>query len=217
MLNLHPTPGMGWFMPARWSVPQNPLAVRAGDSGLGVFLPAHWTIPQNPLGLRSGLCKCGVGAIVEGFPLLPENPIVLDILAKQKLAEALEKNPLGPVGLACGPASCQVGLCGMGVFDCGTPDPCPCELGSCGGNLVTGLHGLGDLNGTLDDLLGSVTSSMSDWKTWAMVGAGVVALVMLTGGGGSQRRAEITAARAQYKAKVAGIRASRPRRYQKYV
>lgn len=146
--------------------------------GLGVFLPAHWTLPQNPLEMRAGLCNYGIGAIVEGFPVLPENPIVVELLGKEKMAEALQKNPLGPVGLSCGP----VGLCGM-----------------------------------VDDVMNSVTTSMGDWKTWAIVGAGVLGLVMLTGGGGSQRRAELTAARAQYKSKVATIRASRPRRYQKFV
>jgi hypothetical protein len=65
--------------------------------------------------------------------------------------------------------------------------------------------------------MAQVTAASGDWKTWAMVGAGVLALVMFTGGGGSQRRSEIAAARAQYKAKVASIKAARPRRYQKFV
>jgi hypothetical protein len=184
-------------------------------------MPAYWTLPQNPLDMHLGL-----GDIVDGIYQMTDNGVVAEILAKQKAAEYLTKNPNGPVGLSCGspsPASsisrcpCKVGLCGVGILDCGGEHPCPCEGGSCGGNLVTGLHGLGGLNGTLDDVLGSVTSSMGDWKTWAMVGAGVVALVMFTGGGGSQRSAELAAARAQYKSKVASIRASRPRRYQKYV
>ena len=75
----------------------------------------------------------------------------------------------------------------------------------------------GDLTADLNKLMGSVTGSLGSWQNWAIIGAGVVALVMLTGGGGSQRRAEITAAKAQYKAKVASIRAARPRRYQQFV
>ena len=181
--------------------------------GLGIFLPAHWTVPQNPLKIPFGL-----GAIVTGIYKMTDNGVVAEILEKRAAAEALEKNPNGPVGLSCGSAcSCQVGLCGLGIIDCGAPNPCPCEAGSCRGNLVTGLHGLGNLNGTLDDMLGSLTGAMGDWKTWAMVAAGVGALVLFTGGGGSQRSAELAAARAQYKSKVASIRASRPRRYQKYV
>jgi hypothetical protein len=176
---------------------------------LGVFMPAHWTVPQNPFAAAFGL-----GRIVDGIYQMTDNGVVAEILAKRKAAEYLTKNPLGPVGLSCGSrkCSCDVGLCGLGIFNCGTPDPCPCETGSCGGNLVTGLHGLGT---TLDDVMTSVTSG--GWQTWAMVGAGVLALVMFTGGGGSQRSAELAAARAQYKSKVASIRASRPRRYQKYV
>jgi hypothetical protein len=164
---------------------------------------------------------------VDGIYYAPDNGVVAEILAKRKAAEYLTTNPNGPVGLSCGPSSpisqcpCHVGLCGgVGILDCGATNlPCPCEGGggSCGGSTVTGLHGLGDLNGTLDDILGSVTSSMGDWKTWAIVAAGVGALVLFTGGGGSQRKAELAAARAQYKSKVATIRASRPRRYQKYV
>ena len=161
-------------------------------------------------------------AIVTGIFKSNDNGVVADILARRALLEAATKNPLGPVGLACGCSSepPKDDLCGLGIIDCGVPGiPCPCErgIGTCGGNQVTGLLGLAGLNGTVDDLLGSVTSSMGNWTTWAMVGAGVLALVMLTGGGGSQRRAELTAARAQYASKVASIRASRPRRYQKYV
>jgi hypothetical protein len=180
---------------------------------MGVFLPANWTVPQNPLESAFGL-----GAIVTGIYKMTDNGVVAEILAKQKAAEYLTKNPNGPVGLSCGsPCSCEVEPCGLGIIDCGGSNPCPCESGSCGGSLVTGLHGLGGLNGTLDDILGSVTGSMGNWQTWAMVAAGVAALVMFTGGGGSQRSAELSAARAQYKSKVASIRASRPRRYQKYV
>lgn len=150
--------------------------------GIGVFMPAVWSIPENPI-----MRAYGLGDIVSGLYTLPENPIVLEIVAKQKMAEELQKNPNGPVGLSCGPSTC------------------PCQVGLCG------------VSGTVDDLMSQVTTSMGDWKTWAMVGAGVVALVMVTGGGGSQRRSELAAARAQYKSKVASIRAARPRRYQKFV
>jgi hypothetical protein len=163
-----------------------------------------------------------MNAIVTGIFRATDNGLVADLLAKKALIEAVEKNPLGPVGLSCGGSSCSAdeALCGLGIIDCGVPGiPCPCQRNNstCGGNLVTGLKGLSGLNGTVDDLLGSVTSSMGDWKTWALVGGGILALVMLTGGGGSQRRAELAAAKAQYRSKVATIRASRPRRYQKYV
>lgn len=157
------TTGLGIFLPAHWTVPQNPLEANA-LRGLGIFLPANYTLPQNPLGM---------GAIVEGFPLLPENPIVLEIRAKEKMAEALQKNPNGPVGLSCGPATC------------------PCQVGLCG------------LDGTLDDILGSVTNS--GWQTWAIAGLAVVAAgYLLTGG---QRRSELSSARAEYKSKVASARA----------
>ena len=194
----------------------------APGAGLGVFMPAYWTLPQNPLDMG-----CGLGDIVDGIYSAPDNGVVAEILSKRKAAEYLTKNPLGPVGLSCGPSSsisacpCHVGLCGgVGILDCCGDHPCPCEGGSCGGNTVTGLLGLRGLGGcglgsTLDDVLSSVTSG--SWTTWAMVGVGVLALVMFTGGGGSQRSAELAAAKAQYRAKVAGIRVARPRRYQKYV
>ncbi len=148
--------------------------------GIGKFMPAVWSIPENPI-----MRAYGLGQIVDGIYTLPQNPIVMEILAKRKMAEELQKNPLGPVGLSCGPSTCacQVGLCGLGV--------------------------------TVDEVLKDVTSG--GWQTWAIAGAGVLALVLLTGGGGSQRRSEIAAARAQYKAKVASIKAARPRRYQKFV
>lgn len=145
-------------------------------------MPALWSIPENPIRRAFGLSN-----IVSGISTWVPNPIVLEILAKQKLTEAIQENPLGPVGLGCGPPAraCEVGLCG--------------------------------LDGAVDDVLKSVTSSMGDWKTWAVVGVGIVGLVLFTGGGGAQRRSEIAAARAQYKAQVATIRAARPRRYQKFV
>lgn len=129
----------------------------------------------------------GMSAIVEGVYSLPPNLVVDELNAKIALAEELAKNP---VGLSCGPSSC------------------PCQVGLCG---------LGSLDGTLDDMLKTVTGGLTNWKTLAIAGAGVAALILFTGGGGSQRRAELTAARAQYTAKVASIRASRPRRYQKYL
>ena len=154
--------------------------------GLGLMLPAYWTLPQNPLAtpLATLARSLGVGAIISGLDFAgPDNGVIPEILAKQKAAEYLTRNPNGPVGLS----------------SCGQPGY-PCGMGN-----------------VLDDVLGSVTSSMGNWQTWAMVGAGVLALVMFTGGGGAQRSSELAAAKAQYKAKVASIRAARPRRYQKYV
>lgn len=199
-------------------------------TGVGRFMDAYWTLPENPLfPRRRGLCNlgdgCGLGDIVTGIYRMVDNGVVPEILAKKAALEEAARHPLGPVGLSgCGCGSsdcgCEVGLgCGrgLGIIDCGSPIPCPCKTGSCGGNLVTGLKGLGGVNGVLDDVMGAVTGAAGNWTTWAMVGAGVLALVMFTGGGGSQRSAELSSARATYKAKVAKIKASRPRRYQKYV
>lgn len=203
MLTTHPAPGIGRFMNAYWSLPENPF------------------YPQ-----RRGLCNlgdgCGLGAIVTGIYRMTNNGVVPEILARKAALEEAARHPLGPVGLSCGgncggDCGCEVGLNGLGIMDCGSPIPCPCKTGSCGGNLVTGLQGLGNLNGTLDDALASITGAAGNWQTWAIAGVGVLALVMLTGGGGSQRRSELTAAKAAYTAKVAKIKASRPRRYQKYV
>ncbi len=171
------------------------MVLRQPYPGLGLFLPAHWTLPQNPLLYpTAGLCNlgdgCGLGDIVTGIYRMTDNGVVPEIMAKRARLEYLEKNPLGPVGLSgCGPSAC------------------PCELGYCG----TGL------NGVMDDVMSSVTGMAANWQTWALAGVGILALVMLTGGGGSQRSAELAAARAQYKSKVASIKAARPRRYQKYV
>jgi hypothetical protein len=148
--------------------------------GLAVFVPAHWTLPQNPLKrvMRAG----SLGEIVAGITTLPENPIVAEILAEQKMAAEASKRP--PVGFSgCGCAPCEVGLTGLGS--------------------------------SVDDILKDVTSG--GWQTWALALAGIGALILFTGGGGAQRHSELAAARAQYKAKVAQIRASRPRRYQKFV
>jgi hypothetical protein len=155
---------------------------------MGVFMPAHWTVPQNPITGWPSLA-----AIVAGLDFsYPSNGVVAEIQAKQKVAEELTKNPNGPVGLSCGPTAC------------------PCSLGYCGSEI--GMSGLGS---TLDDVLSGVTSG--GWQTWAIAGAAVLALVMLTGGGGAQRSSELAAAKAKYKSEVARIRAARPRRYQKYV
>ena len=78
----------------------NHLALGAG---MGVIVPGLWSMPENPFRRAFGLSN-----IVEGISSWPPNPIVLDVLARQKLAEAMEKNPLGPVGLACGPSACPL-------------------------------------------------------------------------------------------------------------
>lgn len=154
--------------------------------GMGVFVPATWTIPENPLKVATRASS--LGQLVAGIYSMPQNPIVLEILAKQKLLDKQVEE--GPVGLSCGTPYC-----------------------GCGGGCEVGLTGLSATS--VDEVLQQVTSG--GWQTWALAAAGIVALVMLTGGGGSQRRAEITAARAEYKAKVAAIKAERPRRYQKFV
>ena len=159
--------------------------------GVGMFLPATWTIPENPLKGYLGIGMGNLGDIVDGIYSLPSNPVVDELNARIALAAQLQKYP---VGLSCGPATC------------------PCQVGFCGGGV-----GMGDLTTDFNTLLGKVTGSVSGWQTWALAGAGILALVMFTGGGGSQRSAELAAARAQYKSKVASIRASRPRRYQRFV
>jgi hypothetical protein len=87
-----------------------------------VFLPAEWTVPQNPFTFEG----CGLGGIVSGLdfsapvnPVIaaqdwtpisgvpldysyPSNGVVEEIQAKQALALELTKNPNGPVGLSCG-------------------------------------------------------------------------------------------------------------------
>jgi hypothetical protein len=155
--------------------------------GLAIFVPAVWTIPENPI--KQAMEGARLGDIVSGLYSLPENPIVAEILAKQKLLEEASKEP--PVGLS---------QCGIGG--------CPCQIGLCGG--LGGGLGL-----SVDEVLKNVTSG--GWQTWAVAGVGILALVLLTGGGGSQRRSEISAAKAEYRAKVARIKAERPRRYQKFV
>lgn len=177
-------------------------------SGLGTFVAPNYYIPMpNPVKAAYGAAGLGtiiagnyrlparpfagggMGDIVDGIYSMPDNGVVADLNARIAMAEALQKYP---VGLSCGPATC------------------PCQVGLCG-------PGMGDLTADLNKLMGSVTGSLGNWQSWAIIGGGVLALVMLTGGGGSQRRAEMTAAKAQYKAKVASIRASRPRRYQQFV
>lgn len=157
---------------------------------LGAFVAPTWCIPGNPVRATYN-AYVGLGDIVDGLYSLPANPVVAELKAKIAMAEALQKYP---VGMSCGPSQC------------------PCLVGLCGP-----VAGMGDITADVNRLLGQVTGSLGNWQTWAIVGAGVAALVMFTGGGGSQRRAEMTAARAQYKAKVAQIRASRPRRYQQFV
>lgn len=133
--------------------------------------------------------EAGFGDIVEDIYFAPGNGLVEDIIAKAELAEELKRNPVGLSG--CGPSTC------------------PCQVGFCG-------PGMGALGSTLDDVLSSVTSAK--WTTWLPIAAGgILALYLFTGGGGSQRRAELAAARAQYKSKVASIKAERPRRYQRFV
>lgn len=76
--------------------------------GLGVFVPAIWTIPENPIKRALGLSE-----IVDGMYTLPQNPIVAEILAKRALAEQLAKEPpVGISGCGIGECPCAVGLCG---------------------------------------------------------------------------------------------------------
>lgn len=135
--------------------------------GMGIFVPAVWAVPENPI--ERAWRADGLGRIVTGIYSYPQNQLVLDILAKAKLAEK-EK----------------------------------------GGD--TSLSGLGM---TVDDVLKSVTSG--GWQTWALAGAAILALILFTGGGSVERHSELAAARAEYKAKVAHIKAARPRRYQRFV
>ena len=164
--------GIGKFVPAHWTIPENYFA------GVGTLVAATHRIPENYF-------RPALGTLIDNYRMWPSvpNPIVTEIEAK--IAALIQKSQEPPVGLSCG------------IGDC------PCEVGLCG------------MAGPVDDVLQSVTSG--GWQTWALVAAGVGALILFTGGGGSQRRSEISAAKAQYRAKVARIKAERPRRYQRFV
>jgi hypothetical protein len=47
---------LGEFVPAHWTVPQNPIS-----GGMGEFVPGSFTVPQNPIAdaFSSGLSGCG--------------------------------------------------------------------------------------------------------------------------------------------------------------
>jgi len=164
--------------------------------GIGKFVPAHWTIPENYFS--------GMGALMAATHRIPENyfrPGLGTLIDNYRMWPS-SPNPIVTEIQAKVAALVQKSQAPPAGLSCGIGN-CPCEVGLCG------------LGSQVDDVLASVTSG--GWQTWALVAAGIGAFVLFTGGGGSQRKSEIAAAKAKYRSDVARIKAARPRRYQRFV
>lgn len=161
--------------------------------GVGKFVPAHWTIPENYF--------AGIGTLVAATHRIPESYLRpgLGTLINNYRMWPSAPNPIVTEIEAKLAALIQKSQEPPVGLSCGIGD-CPCEVGLCG------------MSGPVDDVLPS-----GGWQTWALAAAGIGALILFTGGGGAQRRSEITAAKAKYRSDVARIKAQRPRRYQRFV
>jgi hypothetical protein len=123
------------------------------------------------------------------FPL-PDNPI-LRVFSPQTLAGMGDFVPAS-FPLPDNPILRATGLCG-----CGAPCGCSEGLCSCG-------RGMGDIGTSLSKMWSNVTTG--GYSNYLLLGGAALVALMLLGGEGRQRRSELAAARAEYKAKVAAAK-----------
>lgn len=156
--------------------------------GLGELLPGWFVVPQNPLELATrGIRRIPtIGEIVPATFPVPQNPLVRAL------------------SLGASPKCLCVGIgCGDGCL-----------------SRYSGMTGLPEIweqvKTTATGAWGSVTGMLggANWTTYALAGGGVLLLWMLISRGGGYRR-EAGAARREYRARVAGLKAKYGRRYRR--
>jgi hypothetical protein len=152
----------------------------APGNGMGRFMPAVWSIPENPIQAAYGL-----GFIVDGLYTLPQNPIVADILAKRKMAEEIQKNP---VGLSCGISTC------------------PCDVGLCGVS--------GTVDDLMAKVTSAMPGGWQNWAVFGG-GALLLLMIMMSPGGRrrsemavirSEYKSKVASAKARYRAARHGVK-----------
>ncbi|MBF6570555.1 MAG: hypothetical protein IVW54_16935 [Candidatus Binataceae bacterium] len=156
--------GVGDFVGARFTVPQNPVS----DAGLGDFVGGSFAVPQNPVSLA------GLADFVAAHFTVPQNPV-----SDAGMGDFVDTAPMYPLhensvneAVAAG-----IGLGGLGAgSDCG----CGCGgHGGCGG-------GMGDISSFISDQWTKIQAG--DIATIALWGGGALLLAfLLFGRSGSSR------------------------------
>lgn len=131
-LNSH-VPGLRAFVPATWTIPENPFT--PGMAGLSDFVRAKFTLPPQPSGIGQ------LHAFVPACFTLPPQPALGDLVSTASMYP-IPQNSVLQAAMASNPAtwgSEGINVTGIsygmsGVGDCG----CGCG-GKCGG----GMRGLG--------------------------------------------------------------------------
>lgn len=199
-------PGLREFVPAKWSIPENPFF--PGMAGLRAFVPANFTLPPQPAGIGR------LSAFVPAMFTLPPQPAgvgdfvgtagMYPITPNSVTAAASGSNPASWATMGSPIAALTSGFSmanpGAGVSGLGCGGDCGCG-GSCGGH---GMGGLGqattDFGNTVSDLTsgnfsGAWTSFMSFLEdpvigtvpVW-MIGGGALLVYALFFSGGEHSR-----------------------------
>jgi hypothetical protein len=153
---------------------------------MGDLLPGYFVVPNNPItSAAGGPGATGIGRVAHVGELMPASFVV----PENPLMNAL-------VTVGRGPAS-QKSLSGLG-------GGCGCTGLGCGCGDRMSLSGLGEFN------MDSVTQNLNpaNWSatTMAMVGGGVLLLILMMRPGGSEYKAAVTRAKADYQSTIASIR-----------
>lgn len=167
------------FVPASWSVPQNPIT-----GGMGEFVPGSFVVPENPV-MR------GMGDFVPGAFVVPQQPAGIGDFAPSMAMYAWPENSVLAQYRAGGIS--QSG--GLGSLGCG---------GSCGCGGTCGHGGLGALTDDLSNLVKDVTSGnwsnawldlkmaaqeeVFNFPVWIWAAGGVAAYYMFGSGPATRRR-----------------------------
>jgi hypothetical protein len=165
-------PGLREFVPARWTIPENPF-LGPGMAGLGAFVPATFTLPPQP---------AGIGALVPATFTLPPQPAgVGDFVGTPGMYPIPPNSVSGAV--AANPNIGTWPTQGMSGLGCG--GDCGCG-GTCGGHGMSGLgQAMTDFGNTFTALTsGNISAAGTSFMNFLEDPAiGTIPVWMIAGGG----------------------------------
>ena len=139
-------PGLREFVPARWTIPENPF-LGPGMAGLRDFVPAKFTLPPQP---------AGIGRLADFVPArftLPPQPAGIGDMVSTASMYPIPQNSVLMAAQSSPAASWPTeGISGLGHIG---HDDCGC---GCGGACSGGMSGLGQ---AMTDLSTSFTNLTS--------------------------------------------------------
>ena len=179
-------PGLKEFVPASWTIPENPFF--PGMAGLRAFVPGKFSLPPQP---------AGIGAFVPASWTLPPQPAGVGDFVGTASMYPITPNSVTQAVLSGAVSSAPtMGISGLNSGDCG----CGCG-GGCGGHGMSGLgQAMTDFGNTFTELTsGNVSGAWTSFlafledpaigtiPVWMIGGGALLAYALFFSGGEHSR------------------------------